>query len=180
MSDEPTEATHRLHECSVPDCGHAYWEKRPADDPPCPTGGHQMLRKTEVPTETDDLPALLRKGIRSGRMGWRVPNDVLRRSAAHIQVLEDKVKRLEARGITDMQHRIAELEARVKRLSGAATDEVLDLRAEVARLTAWKAEATTVFDEWELVWDALGRPGPLGSSKARASLDKINQQGEQE
>ena len=43
-----------------------------------------------------------------------------------------------------------------------------DLRAEVARLEAWKAEAVEVLGQWEQVWEAAGRPGPLGGSKAEA------------
>src|SRR6186997_2671326 len=36
----------------------------------------------------------------------------------------------------------------------------------LARLEAWKAEAITVLDQWEAVWEAAGRPGPIGRSKA--------------
>ena len=32
----------------------------------------------------------------------------------------------------------------------------------------WKAEAIAVLNDWERVWVALGRPGPLGASKAAA------------
>lgn len=39
---------------------------------------------------------------------------------------------------------------------------------EVMRLRWWKAEAIAVLDGWERVWVALGRPGPLGASKAAA------------
>ena len=39
---------------------------------------------------------------------------------------------------------------------------------ETARLRDWKASAMTVLAEWEKAWDALGRPGALGESKAEA------------
>jgi len=40
----------------------------------------------------------------------------------------------------------------------------------VEHLIRWKAEAMMVLDEWERVWEAAGRPGALGESKARAML----------
>lgn len=40
--------------------------------------------------------------------------------------------------------------------------------AELERLRAWKAEAMEVLGQWEQVWEAAGRPGPLGGSKAEA------------
>lgn len=45
--------------------------------------------------------------------------------------------------------------------------------AKVERLTAWKDEALTVLADWEKVYDALGRPGLLGESKARAALVEV-------
>lgn len=39
---------------------------------------------------------------------------------------------------------------------------------ELEHLAQWKAEAVEVLNAWEQVWDAAGRPGPLGSSKAEA------------
>lgn len=49
-------------------------------------------------------------------------------------------------------------------------DIVVDLvRDEIERLRAWKAEATTVINQWEAVWEAAGRPGRLGESKAEAT-----------
>ena len=41
-------------------------------------------------------------------------------------------------------------------------------REQMARLEAWKAEAVEVLGQWEQVWEAAGRPGPLGGSKAEA------------
>jgi hypothetical protein len=37
----------------------------------------------------------------------------------------------------------------------------------------WKAEATAVMDEWDRVWVLLGKPGPLGGSKAANTLAEV-------
>jgi len=42
---------------------------------------------------------------------------------------------------------------------------------ELDRLRAWKAEATAVLELWEQVWEAAGRPGQLGASKALSVLE---------
>jgi hypothetical protein len=39
-------------------------------------------------------------------------------------------------------------------------------RVKCDRLEKWKAEAIEVLNEWDEVWQVLGRPGRLGSSKA--------------
>jgi hypothetical protein len=39
---------------------------------------------------------------------------------------------------------------------------------ELTQLRAWKAEAVEVLGQWEQAWEAAGRPGPLGGSKAEA------------
>lgn len=44
--------------------------------------------------------------------------------------------------------------------------EIIYALDEIDRLRRWKAEATQVIDEWDRVWDAAGRPGPLGETKA--------------
>lgn len=44
---------------------------------------------------------------------------------------------------------------------------------ELERLRAWKAEAMHSLREWDLVFDALGRPGPLGPTKAANALAEI-------
>lgn len=44
---------------------------------------------------------------------------------------------------------------------------------EIEALRAWKAEATEVIGSWEQVWEALGRPGRLGESKAAAVLRAV-------
>jgi len=40
------------------------------------------------------------------------------------------------------------------------------MTAEIDRLRQWKAEAMIVLAEWDEVWEAAGKPGPLGGSKA--------------
>jgi hypothetical protein len=50
------------------------------------------------------------------------------------------------------------------------------LRALVAErdsLQRWKDEAITVLAQWDDGWEKLGRPGPLGASKARSVGDEI-------
>ena len=49
----------------------------------------------------------------------------------------------------------------------------LDAADEVERLRRWKAEAMTVLADWEAVYEAAGKPGPLGVSKARAVLAEV-------
>jgi hypothetical protein len=44
---------------------------------------------------------------------------------------------------------------------------------ELERLRAWKESAVQVLNEWDLVFDALGRPGPLGGSKAASALTEV-------
>jgi hypothetical protein len=39
--------------------------------------------------------------------------------------------------------------------------------AEIDRLRAWKESAMQVLNDWDQVWEAAGRPGPLGASKAQ-------------
>lgn len=47
------------------------------------------------------------------------------------------------------------------------------LESELKRLAAWKDSALTVMESWEEVWEAAGKPGKLGCSKARAVRDFI-------
>ncbi|MEZ5409566.1 MAG: hypothetical protein R2761_16170 [Acidimicrobiales bacterium] len=49
--------------------------------------------------------------------------------------------------------------------------------ADLAVLRRWKAEALEVLAAWELVWEAAGRPGPLGGSKAQAVRDLLVRHG---
>lgn len=48
-----------------------------------------------------------------------------------------------------------------------------EILAENERLARWKAEAATVLSTWEAVWEALGKPGALGDSKAAAALAEV-------
>ena len=45
-------------------------------------------------------------------------------------------------------------------------DQVKKLQHEVRELEAWKESAMMVLGEWEKVWEAAGKPGKLGASKA--------------
>jgi hypothetical protein len=50
---------------------------------------------------------------------------------------------------------------------------------EVRELEAWKESAMLVLGEWEEVWEAAGKPGRLGASKAvsvRKFLDNASNQ----
>ena len=52
-----------------------------------------------------------------------------------------------------------------------------ELEAQATRITElerWKAEALVVLGQWDEVWEALGRPGPLGSSKAVEALTEAH------
>ena len=51
--------------------------------------------------------------------------------------------------------------------------EARALLDEVDRLRAWKAEAIAVLAEWEETWQALGRPGLVGASKASGVLGEV-------
>lgn len=45
-------------------------------------------------------------------------------------------------------------------------DQVKKLQHEVRELEAWKESAMMVLGEWEKVWEAAGKPGKWGTSKA--------------
>lgn len=47
---------------------------------------------------------------------------------------------------------------------------MIDVLTSLAR---WKNEALVILGEWDLVWEALGRPGRIGESKAKESLDEV-------
>ncbi len=55
--------------------------------------------------------------------------------------------------------------------------EVKAMADELANLRRWKAEAMEVLCDWERVFEAAGRPGPLGGSKAQAVHDLIVRHG---
>lgn len=44
---------------------------------------------------------------------------------------------------------------------------------EVDVLRAWKREALEVLAGWDEVWEALGRPGPLGHRKSALVLEQV-------
>jgi hypothetical protein len=52
-------------------------------------------------------------------------------------------------------------------------DDLRAAAAELRRLRSWKASAMNVLREWDDVWEALDRPGPLAGSKATNSLRAV-------
>ncbi len=54
-----------------------------------------------------------------------------------------------------------------------ACQEIQAAWNELAQLRQWKREACDVMSKWEKVWEALGRPGKLGRSKAEGALVEV-------
>lgn len=54
-----------------------------------------------------------------------------------------------------------------------ACQEIRAAWVEIARLRQWKQDACNVMTKWEKVWEALGRPGKLGRSKADGALVEV-------
>jgi hypothetical protein len=48
-----------------------------------------------------------------------------------------------------------------------------DYEERLAKLGRWKEEATAVLEEWDRVHEALGSPGALGESKAKAAQQEV-------
>jgi hypothetical protein len=63
------------------------------------------------------------------------------------------------------------------RYGGREGRECADAIAEIDHLRQWKAEAIEVLLGWEEVFEALGRPGPLGGSKSRNVLEALRGDG---
>lgn len=72
---------------------------------------------------------------------------------------------------------IGSLESHRKvQLSRSDLDDLRAAATELRRLEAWKREALIALAEWDEVFDALGRPGQWGASKAesaRAEVERI-------
>ena len=60
------------------------------------------------------------------------------------------------------------------RVAKEAIEEKVKLQIEVKRLKRTLNEALKAMSEWDDVWYALYRPGTLGSSKAKQSLEEIH------
>lgn len=54
-------------------------------------------------------------------------------------------------------------------------DQVDTLQREVRELEQWKKEALLVLGEWDRVWEAAGKPGRLGASKAVSVREFLEQ-----
>lgn len=50
---------------------------------------------------------------------------------------------------------------------------VKEMHEEAERLQQWKAKAIDVIAQWESIWEALGQPGQIGSSKAVESKKEV-------
>lgn len=72
--------------------------------------------------------------------------------------------------------RNAELEAAIAAYAAQQVGDIeqrRELRTTIEQLERWKREACEVMTKWEAVWDALGRPGKLGRSKAEGALAEV-------
>lgn len=57
------------------------------------------------------------------------------------------------------------------------TETMLDIMtAHGQRLEDWKESAMSILSDWDMVWEASGKPGKLGSSKAESVLKYIQYQ----
>ncbi len=50
---------------------------------------------------------------------------------------------------------------------------VKEMHEEAERLQQWKAKAIDVIAQWESIWEALGQPGQIGSSKAAEAKKEV-------
>lgn len=55
------------------------------------------------------------------------------------------------------------------------TERAMPAEQRETELKAWKESAMSVMAEWDKVYEALGRPGFIGSSMAASSLDEVKQ-----
>lgn len=55
----------------------------------------------------------------------------------------------------------------------AIADVLTGLVAEVELLMDWKRDAMRVLNGWDRVWEALGKPGPLGAMKSANALAAV-------
>ena len=95
--------------------------------------------------------------------------DVVRHKASKAPAVVTQVKDDFCRLSVDFEDRVACI-AHKACLEPAPQEEAASLRL-------WKKGATQVLLEWEKVWEAAGKPGDFGSSKAEATLKWVQQQG---
>lgn len=90
--------------------------------------------------------------------------------------MRDRVRRITVTDVGD--HRRIVVDGQEYVLLHDAYEMAAAARAEEQqRIARWKDEAMIILREWEDVWTALGSPGRLGESKARATLAAITQAG---
>lgn len=78
-------------------------------------------------------------------------------------------------GLTELEQSFQRLDSNDARalLVGDARRTICQLDAAAQDLLRWKDEALTVLGQWEKVWQAAGRPGPLGRSMAENTAAEI-------
>ena len=58
-------------------------------------------------------------------------------------------------------------------LNARLIDQINRLQLEIRDLLNWKNSAMAVLTEWDQVWEAAGKPGKLGRSKAVSTLEYL-------
>lgn len=78
-------------------------------------------------------------------------------------------------GLTELEQSFQRLDSNDTRalLVSDSRRTICQLAAAAQDLLRWKDEALTVLSQWEKVWQAAGRPGPLGRSMAENTADEI-------
>ena len=78
-------------------------------------------------------------------------------------------------GLTQLEQSFQRLDSNDARalLVHDARQTICQLDSAAQDLLRWKDEALTVLSQWEKVWQAAGRPGPLGRSMAENTADEI-------
>lgn len=61
----------------------------------------------------------------------------------------------------------------LKRRVSEKNEMLASHRDEIGRLMEWKESVMEILTKWDAVWEAAGRPGKLGSSKAESVREFI-------
>ena len=73
----------------------------------------------------------------------------------------------------DLTEQLTQLDLKHETVIDMLTAHAQKLEDQNTALLRWKAEALTVLNSWEEVWEAAGKPGHLGSSKATCTREYI-------
>jgi hypothetical protein len=78
-------------------------------------------------------------------------------------------------GLTELEQSFQRLDSNDARTAVVrdAWRTLIGQDAELQDLVRWKDEALAVLSQWEKVWQAAGRPGPLGRSMAENTAAEI-------